>query len=262
MKVSVIIPNYNNQPLLAKCINSVRHQTHPDWECIIVDDGSADGSADTIAKIVGTDRRFWFIRKETNQGLPRSRNTGIKASEGDALYFLDSDDWIEPYALTDLVGEAQVHKEAGRIFSPDYIEWKSRGWYFAHDVRPLGLLAPDSPYPFASRDCDLGHSTGCLYIKDRLPCEIEFPEIKLFEDLVMNIGLIFAGVSTFVMKKPHYHYVRRDDSLLSYNLTKIQADQIRQALKDLATKYNPNQELYDRCMRFLNNAIGGRVKQQ
>ena len=253
--ISVIIPNHNCGPLLAKCINSVRKQTYRKWEIIVVDDASTDDSLDVLSKFQG----IQVIRNDRSVGCGAARNIGIAQSSGDSLFFLDSDDWIDPNQLQDLATEAMVHQDCGRIFSPDLIEWPSKGWCWPHDVTPLGLLRPDNPHLFTP-DCDLGHSTGCLYIKDRIPCKVRFPEIVMFEDMIMNMGLVFAGVSTFATKAPRYHYVRRGDSLLSRTLTHEEADDIRGALRSLADTYHPDQETYDRFSAFLENAMKNRIQ--
>lgn len=94
MKFSVIIPIYNTEKFLCKCLDSVINQTHTDLEIIIVNDGSP-GNADEICRdYAAKDSRIKYIRQE-NQGLSVARNNGLAAAAGDYIYFLDSDDWIE-----------------------------------------------------------------------------------------------------------------------------------------------------------------------
>ena len=258
--ISVIIPNYNCKPLLGRCINSVRRQTHRDWECIVVDDASTDGSREELEKIVAQDKRFTLICKDSNGGLPAARNTGMEHAKSDALFFLDSDDWIEPNALQTLAVEADLHPEAGRIVGLDFLEYPKYGWAWKHSIKPAGLHLPDSPYLFANGDCDVGHATGCLYIKSRIPCELKFPDIPLFEDMIFNMGLIFAGVPLFITNQCIYRYVRRDGSLLSHWLSEENAEKIRLSLRRLAKEHKAKPEVYERFQRFLDNAIKGRMK--
>lgn len=97
-KVSVIIPVYNVEAYLEKCIESLLHQTYRDCEFIFVDDGSPDGSAKILARYAAVDDRIRVVHQE-NQGLSGARNTGIAATEGDYIVFVDSDDWLELDAI-------------------------------------------------------------------------------------------------------------------------------------------------------------------
>ena len=94
-KVSVIIPIYNVEKYLAKCLDSVLNQTYKNLEILCIDDCSPDNSALILEKYSKQDNRIKIIKREKNGGLSAARNTGIDASTGEYLYFLDSDDWIE-----------------------------------------------------------------------------------------------------------------------------------------------------------------------
>lgn len=257
--ISVIIPVYNTKPYLAKCINSVKKQSQRNWECIVVDDGSTDGSTDDLFNLTKSDKRFTIVAKSRNEGLPSARNTGMQWAKGEYLFFLDSDDWIQHDAFDCLLGEASVHPNVGSIIG-NYIEYLP-GRVFGHYIEPAGLLLPEDPHPFASGECDLGHATGRLYIRRNLP-DIEFPKVKIFEDMIFNMGLIFAGVSTFSMRKFIYNYNRREASLLSQTLSMQDAEQTRDALAGLADRFNPNPETYNRFQLFLEKALKGRIKDE
>ena len=94
-KVSIIIPVYNVENYLPKCLESVLGQTYADLEIICVDDGTPDRSAAVILSYAEKDRRINLISQE-NQGLSGARNTGIRSATGKYIIFLDGDDWIEP----------------------------------------------------------------------------------------------------------------------------------------------------------------------
>ncbi|MBY0280559.1 MAG: glycosyltransferase [Alphaproteobacteria bacterium] len=95
--ISVILPTYNRAADLKKAIDSVLIQTYPYFELIVVDDGSSDGTSKVIDEI--KDKRVSFIKHETNKGAAAGRNTGINASKGDYIAFLDSDDTWYPEKL-------------------------------------------------------------------------------------------------------------------------------------------------------------------
>src|SRR2546423_3757367 len=93
MQFSVIVPAYNAETTLADTLASLHDQTFPDWEAIIVDDGSTDRTAEIAASWAGQDNRFRLVR-QANGGESAARNTGISAAQHNWLLFLDADDWV------------------------------------------------------------------------------------------------------------------------------------------------------------------------
>ncbi|HFI0148939.1 TPA: glycosyltransferase family 2 protein [Streptococcus suis] len=92
--ISVIIPIYNVEKYLARCLNSVVHQTYTNLEIILINDGTPDGSVAIAEAYQEKDKRIKLLHQE-NAGLSEARNTGIAAATGDYIAFLDSDDWLE-----------------------------------------------------------------------------------------------------------------------------------------------------------------------
>lgn len=109
-EVSIIIPVYNTEQYLRDCLSSVLAQTFADFEAIIVNDGSTDGSAAIIREFAGRDSRFTIVEQE-NRGLSEARNAGLKVARGQWITFVDSDDMVSPdflQVLTDAAKEAQA----------------------------------------------------------------------------------------------------------------------------------------------------------
>jgi len=100
--VTVVIPTRNRLPLLPVAVDSVLAQTHADFELIVVDDGSDDGTADYLAGL--TDPRVSWHRFETHRGGNAARNRGAAAARSEILSFLDSDDFYHPHRLADVMG--------------------------------------------------------------------------------------------------------------------------------------------------------------
>lgn len=92
-KISVIVPCYNQAVYLDECLQSVMDQTHENWECIIVNDGSTDHTEETAKKWTEKDARFIYMYKQ-NGGLSSARNAGLEKATGEYIQFLDSDDTI------------------------------------------------------------------------------------------------------------------------------------------------------------------------
>ena len=99
--ISIVVPVYNSQDYLENCLDSIRTQSFQDWECIVVDDGSTDGSGAIIDSFVIKDARFVSVYKN-NGGVSSARNVGIARSRGDFIAFIDSDDWIDSRYLEKL----------------------------------------------------------------------------------------------------------------------------------------------------------------
>jgi glycosyltransferase involved in cell wall biosynthesis len=113
-KVSIIIPVYNAESYVADTLRSLLAQTYPDFEALIIDDGSPDRSIEVCQRF--TDRRIRIIR-QSNRGLPGARNTGIRHAQGDYLAFLDADDLWTPDKLAKHVAHLQRSPQVGVSFS-------------------------------------------------------------------------------------------------------------------------------------------------
>lgn len=93
-KISIIVPVYNVEKYLQRCLDSIIAQTFTDWECICIDDGSPDNSGKILDEYAAKDNRFVIIHKE-NGGVSSARNAGLDIARGRYIGFVDSDDWIE-----------------------------------------------------------------------------------------------------------------------------------------------------------------------
>ena len=100
--ISVIVPVYQAEKFLHRCLDSVARQTFSDWELILVDDGSTDGSAALCDHFAAKDNRVRVFHRKKNQGVSEARNLGINEAKGDYIAFLDADDCYEFQALETL----------------------------------------------------------------------------------------------------------------------------------------------------------------
>ena len=102
-KVSIIVPVYNAQEYLKRCVDSILSQDYRDFELLLMDDGSKDASGEICDAYAQQDGRVRVIHKE-NSGVSDTRNQALELARGTFLQFLDSDDWIVPEATRLLVG--------------------------------------------------------------------------------------------------------------------------------------------------------------
>jgi GT2 family glycosyltransferase len=114
-RISVIIPTYNYARFISQALESVQAQTYPDWECLVVDDGSTDNTGEVVAHHRTSDLRIRYIR-QANQGLAAARNAGIANSVGAYLQFLDADDRLEAAKLERHVGYLERNRELDIVY--------------------------------------------------------------------------------------------------------------------------------------------------
>ena len=119
-KISVIIPVYNVEKYLSKCIESVLEQDFSDYEIILIDDGSTDTSGKLCDEYAENYSAIKVIHQQ-NKGLGGARNTGIEAAEGQYLLFVDSDDYIRDNIMTFLYDTAVCNDSDIVAFGMDYV---------------------------------------------------------------------------------------------------------------------------------------------
>lgn len=123
MRFSVIIPLYNKEAYVRKTLESVIAQTYRDFECIVVDDGSTDGSLDIVRSLDTGDCKLEII-SQANAGVAAARNNGVAASRGEYVCFLDADDWWEPTFLEEMDRLIKEYPDAG-LYATNYVYYKS-----------------------------------------------------------------------------------------------------------------------------------------
>ena len=203
-KVSVIVPIYNVEKYLEKCINSLLSQTLEDIQIILVNDGSKDNSGN-IAKEYekNNNDRVIYVEKE-NGGLSDARNYGLKYATGDFIAFLDSDDYIEKNAYEEMYNKA-IEENA------DYVECDFI-WEFPNKIRV------DKQYPYKNKKEMLSFVRVVAWnklIKRQLIIDnnLEFPKGLRYEDIEFTYKLIpFINKFAYV-DKPFIHYVQREGSI-------------------------------------------------
>lgn len=114
-RISVIVPVYNAEKTIARCIETLLGQTYGNIELLLVDDGSKDGSLAICREYAEKDNRITVIHKE-NGGVSSARNAGIEMAKGDYILFVDSDDYVEPDYVSAMVTAAKESLGYGHIW--------------------------------------------------------------------------------------------------------------------------------------------------
>lgn len=203
-KVSVIVPIYNVEKYLEKCINSLLSQTLEDIQIILVNDGSKDNSGNIAREYEKNNKnRIIYVEKE-NGGLSDARNYGLKYATGDFIAFLDSDDYIEKNAYEEMYNKA-IEENA------DYVECDFI-WEFPNKIRV------DKQYPYKNKKEMLSFVRVVAWnklIKRQLIIDnnLEFSKGLRYEDVEFTYKLIpFINKFAYV-DKPFIHYVQREGSI-------------------------------------------------
>lgn len=121
--VSVVIPVYNNEAYIEKCLRSVMKQTFRDLEIIVVNDGSTDGSAEILWRLCEEDPRIFLINQD-NAGVSVARNRGVVSASGEYLTFIDGDDYVAPDYIERLYESAQKQKAGMILCGLTYVDEK------------------------------------------------------------------------------------------------------------------------------------------
>ena len=157
---SVIMPLYNKAPYVHKAVESVVRQSFSDWELVVVDDGSNDGSTERIKAF--TDTRIQLLQQE-NSGVSKARNNGVSASQGKYLCFLDADDWWDDSYLEAMHGLIERNPDAGLYGTAYHIVKNGR-------LRAAPIGVPSGFKEGVINYCAVYAQTGCMPIFTGATC--------------------------------------------------------------------------------------------
>lgn len=209
MQLSIIIPVYNVEDTLSRCVESVLSQSFTDYEVILVDDGATDGSPRLVDKYAEKDARIKAIH-QPNQGLSAARNTGIDRSTGKYLTFIDSDDFIETDTLSQLMSLLAQHP------TWDMIEYSVMERYGSKQQNHLCL--PNKVYSNMNEYWLTGkaylHSYACNKVyKRELFDKVRFPKGKTFEDVFTLPKILKEATQVATISIGTYYYCFNDKGI-------------------------------------------------
>lgn len=211
MKISIIVPVYNSEKYLEKCISSLIYQTYKNLEIIVVNDGSIDKSKSVINKFSKKDGRIKVINKK-NSGVSDTRNVGINASSGDYLLFVDSDDYID----LEYVEKSVQYIEQNDLdyLKCSYIELvgstESRVAYYSSKIFTKEEVIHEISIT------DNFSSIGGVFVNKNVIVNnnIKFNnEYKHGEDLLFNYNCIIKSRRVGYFNECNYYYVKNSDSV-------------------------------------------------
>ena len=215
IKISVVVPVYNAERYLIKCVNSIMNQSFKEkYELILVNDGSEDHSEDIINKKIdefGSDRIVKVNQKNGGQG--KARNAGVRVARGEYITFVDSDDYIDKEMLKDLY-ERAIQEKSDLVIC-DYIEEIEENKIYKKSLY--------KELEYINKEYILTVAGPCSKLIKRSLIEendLYFPENMIYEDLAIMPTLgAFASKITYIKKPYYYYYIRNNSSMrqIEYN---------------------------------------------
>lgn len=223
--ISLIIPIYNAEKYLRRCLTSAMQQTYGDMEIILVNDGSEDTSLDICREYETMDSRFRILDKK-NTGVSDSRNQAIAMAQGTYLQFLDSDDWLAPDATESLVYAAQ--KFDADLVIADFYRVDGAVFTEKQHIRERGLLSREMYAGYMMQepaDFYYGVLWNKLYRRSILvEHQLEMnAELQWCEDFLFNLSFIRYAERFTAIQTPIYYYMKRKGSLASTDWKKANA---------------------------------------
>lgn len=220
-EISVIVPVYNVEAYLSRCIDSVLSQTFRDFELILVDDGSTDGSPALCDWYAEQDSRVRVYHKE-NGGQSSARNVGVRYAEGEFIAFVDSDDWCSPYMLSYLHFLARSY--SCDVVSASYVLSDGADADFGGAYTETVVEGTDKILGFYLSQDKLGskndYSVWAKLYKRTLFAHVEFPEGKIYEDIIFNFKVLRHCSRYVKSTRSIYAYFQRQQSTTKMALTK------------------------------------------
>ncbi|MBW4609715.1 MAG: glycosyltransferase family 2 protein [Hassallia sp. WJT32-NPBG1] len=227
-KVSVVIPAYNVRHYIKDCLVSLQRQSFKDFEALIVDDGSNDGTAEVVQPFCQQDSRFKLLHKQ-NGGLSSARNYGIRHANTDYIALLDGDDIYKPDKLTSHVVLLDAHPDVGVVYSASQA--------IRDDGRPTFLRLsgkPIHPDPLFALLCKnfVGHGSNAVFRRCIFDEVGEFDEgLKSYEDLDFWLRIAALKRWRFYRDPRVLSLYRVRPSGLSFNVAQMQrcSEQVMEA---------------------------------
>lgn len=254
--ISIIVPVYNAEIYLKKCIESVMNQTYPAWELVLVDDGSQDNSYSVCRRYSEKDCRIKTIHTD-NYGRVHARSMGMQKSNGNLVTFLDSDDWVEPSALEVMYRE--MNEKAVDCVIAGYIETSEAGERVIYNQIPKGIYRDEKLQNkfYSTMLChnDFFEAGIQPFLWNKLfkrkliePIINEIDEhIVVGEDVVCVYPALLQAKAILVMEAAFYHYcIHVNSTMRTYRQEEEEVENIKLQYSYMNRFFS--QSVYSECL--------------
>jgi glycosyltransferase involved in cell wall biosynthesis len=218
-KVSVIVPVYNVEKYIRRCLESLVSQTENDFEILCVDDRGTDDSMFIVEEYAAADNRIRILRHDKNRGLSAARNTGLSAARGKYVMFCDSDDWYEPVMVARMYAAIEDSRAGFAMCGidveyhgefPDRLK-ESDAKYYALPGSGLTKLESGG----IKEKCNVSVWNKIFNRRLITYIGLDFPEGLLYEDMYFFHCYVQFSVSACFVEGALYHYTRRQGSIMT-----------------------------------------------
>lgn len=229
--ITVIVPVFNTETSIKRCLESIQAQTFSDYEVLIIDDGTPDQAIKIANNVIKDDPRFIVI-SQTNQGLGAARNTGLKHASGKFISCIDSDDTISPFMFEKMLeianetsAEIVVCEADNLLFTNGEFDHSLGAYKMAGNEKIIsGRTALERQLNYIE---PILFNSVCFKLIRRsvfLKNEIWFPEnYRYSEDTPTSVALFLQAEKVALVHEPLYNYIHENDSLTSsYSLKKAE----------------------------------------
>ena len=253
MLVSIIVPVYNGEEYIQRCLDSLLGQTYQNIEILVIDDGSKDRTV-SILKDYAKKDKVTIVTKE-NGGVSSARNKGLSLAKGDFVTFCDCDDYMDPTFIEVLLKE-QAEKDFDVVETPGLFELLKKGKVLTYTERPL----PKEKYISMTfleefHKNSLRYVNGILYRRSLLENIFFDEEIRCYEDSLFNLQLRLRVKRYCFLPVCLYHYVQRENSLsTSWNDKHFDYFLVIEKAKEYYKK-----EGFEKFIPFLDEIFGGNI---
>lgn len=260
--VSIIVPVYNTQDYLKRCVDSLQKQTYPNLEIILIDDGSTDNSLDICRKFAETDARIKVI-SHPNRGIGTVRNEGLACVQGEYVAFVDSDDWVEPDMYESLLG-VMMSERADMVCCSHFREMENKSELSNVIGNSKVILTREEAFEALRVGKFVLNFLWDKLFRREVLANVVFPEKRQFEDLIVSGQWLYNVSKVVYLPLPKYHYAIRSNSLTNgvdtfnlqwrYEMVKALVEQndfcVRRGLWNKASG-----KLFRTCVHLLNRLI-------
>lgn len=260
--ISIIVPVYNVQDYLERCVDSLLRQTYPNLEIILIDDGSTDRSLDMCRKFAEADARI-KVMSQPNKGIGAVRNAGLACARGEYVAFVDSDDWVEPDMYETLLG-VMVSERADMVCCSHFREMENKSELSNAVCNRMVTLTREEAFEALRVGKFVLNFLWDKLFRREVLADIVFPEKRQFEDLIVSGQWLYNVEKVVYLPSPKYHYAIRSNSLTNgvdtfnlkwrYEMVKALVEQndfcVRRGLWKKASG-----KLFRTCVHLLNRLI-------
>lgn len=233
--VSVIVPVYNREQYIGRCIESIVGQSYTDIELILIDDGSTDLSGGICQEYALKDERVTYIKKR-NEGAGFARNTGMDLAKGDFLFFVDSDDFLHKDCLRIMVEMSNRYK--ADIVKCGYERGSQE--YFGKTNDRNHVVRKNNIDVFRSREMNIA-VWGKLYRKE-IVSDIRYPKETLYDDEFFTYKCIYNAKNIVLLSKNLYYNYMSEQSITRSKRSKMPVNVILKAYRERIRYFNERKE--------------------